>query len=159
MRLIQLSDKYFTKVDDDDYEKYGSLNLKLYLNKKSLHCPRAVLYIRKDGTTSSQFLSRLILNAPKGTVVDHINRDTLDNRKENLRVTNYSNNVRNSRIYSTNKSGYRGVSWDKFYNKWRAQITVNRKNIVLGFFTKPKLAYMKYKEYVDHNFGHFFPSI
>lgn len=66
--------------------------------------------------------------------IDHINGDTKDNRIENLRLATHSQNMQNSKIPVTNKSGYKGVSWYKNYNKWIAQISVNNKKINLGYF-------------------------
>ena len=66
--------------------------------------------------------------------VDHINRNRLDNRKENLRfVTSTQNNI-NMGVCKINTSGYKGVNWDKRRQKWRARIKLHRKEIHLGYF-------------------------
>jgi hypothetical protein len=64
--------------------------------------------------------------------VDHINRDPLDNRISNLRLVNRTTNNRSKRV--SGKSRFPGVSWHKQKRKWRAQITVDRKQIHLGLF-------------------------
>ncbi len=66
--------------------------------------------------------------------VDHKNRDSLDDRIDNLRPATRSQNNANSRIYSNNTSGFKGVKWSKKYEKWEAGIKVNRKSIYLGMF-------------------------
>ena len=66
---------------------------------------------------------------------DHINRNKLDNRKSNLRPCTQQENCRNRSKQSNNKSGFIGVYWDKYYNKWVAQIKNNQKTIKLGSFT------------------------
>lgn len=79
-------------------------------------------------------LHRLIMDCPDDKVVDHINHNPLDNRKENLRIcTPQQNNMNRSNRYN-NTSGVKGVHWDKEYNKWRCQITINKKTIHLGRF-------------------------
>ena len=67
-------------------------------------------------------------------IVDHINRNKLDNRKCNLRISDKTGNNRNVGLQKNNKSGITGVRWDKQTNKWKAEITVNYKNIYLGIF-------------------------
>lgn len=67
-------------------------------------------------------LHHLLLGKPeKGMVVDHINRNKLDNRLSNLRVTTQKQNVRNAGMYCTNTSGHKGVTYDKRTQKWVAQ--------------------------------------
>lgn len=80
-------------------------------------------------------LHRLIMNAPKGLQVDHINGNTLDNREKNLRVvTNAQNQQNRTRIQKNNKSGVRGVSWSKQHGKWMAKLTLNYKQIYIGLY-------------------------
>lgn len=67
-------------------------------------------------------------------IIDHINGDGLDNRFVNLRAIKKQENHRNMRLFSTNKSGIVGVSWDKVNTKWRATITDIKKHINLGRF-------------------------
>lgn len=57
-----------------------------------------------------------------GNTVDHINRNRLDNRKENLRIITHQENTINQRIGSKNTSGFLGVGWDKSNNKWQVLI-------------------------------------
>lgn len=68
--------------------------------------------------------------------IDHINGERADNRIENLRLATHAENCRNARRPVTNKSGIKGVWYDKKYNKFQAYINVNDKQIWLGrFFT------------------------
>lgn len=70
---------------------------------------------------------------PKGPI-DHANRIRTDNRICNLREASYAENNRNVSISKTNKSGAKGVSWDKSNNKWRANVVLKRKNHSAGLF-------------------------
>ena len=96
-------------------------------------------YIRSDGYISSgggkniKLLHRLITNCPQNMVVDHINHNKKDNRKCNLRNCMQQQNTMNNNISKNNTSGVTGVRWDKYRNKWCAQINYN-KNIFLGRF-------------------------
>ncbi len=69
------------------------------------------------------------------TVVDHINHNPFDNRRQNLRVVSIKVNIENrGKLNRNNSSGYRGVHLDK-HQKWVAQIMHYRKNINLGRYT------------------------
>lgn len=66
--------------------------------------------------------------------VDHENNDGLDNCRINLRVCSSAQNSKNRRAWKKGSSKYLGVSWNKKRGKWSAIITINYKNITLGFF-------------------------
>lgn len=72
--------------------------------------------------------------------VDHINRDPLDNRAENLRMATPSQNSFNRSRTSKNKSGYVGVVLHKPTQKWQAQIGLMRRTLYLGLFDTPEAA-------------------
>ncbi len=142
-------------LDLEDHNAYSKMAFSVIYDPDKVSNPRARVYLNKKW----RFLSRLIIKAKRGQIVDHINRNTLDNRKENLRFVTRNENVRNSRMYSTNKSGYKGVSWDKRKNKYQAITYINRKLIRLGFFDDPKIASERYREFIKDNFGGKFPNI
>lgn len=77
-------------------------------------------------------LHRFLTNCPNGKLVDHINRITLDNRLENLRVCNCKVNSRNRSVSSKSISGYNGINWNSKKGCWRVRIKVNKKNICIG---------------------------
>ncbi len=80
-------------------------------------------------------LKKMLHNFLTGNdMVDHINRNKLDNRRCNLRKVNKSENAMNSKVYCTSKTGIKGVRWYKAYKKWSANIMVNYKTIFLGYF-------------------------
>lgn len=101
-------------------------------------------------------LHRLIfnLNNPK-LHVDHINHNKIDNRKSNLRICSNAENMRNKRLISTNKSGYKGVCWNKIKKKWISQIKVNQTQMYLGTFADKKEAAQAYNEAALKYFGEF----
>lgn len=76
---------------------------------------------------------------PNG-LIDHRNGNPSDNRIDNLRVVNPEKNSWNARKASTNRSGYRGVSWHSPSKRWQAQITHNKQPIHLGYFDTRELA-------------------
>lgn len=91
-------------------------------------------------------MHRLIMNAPPSMLVDHINADSLDNRRSNLRLATNTENTRNQRRNIRNTSGLKGVSWQNSNRKWRAQIKVNGQRKYLGSFARPEDAHRAYCE-------------
>jgi len=73
------------------------------------------------------------MNIDDGNIfVDHKDRDSLNNRKLNLRPCNDSTNSMNSKLYRTNKSGHKGICWSN--NRWMAYIMVRQHHKTLGYF-------------------------
>jgi hypothetical protein len=115
---------------------------------------------------SVRFKNTLYLNAriilfletgtdPQDLDVDHKNRVSICNDKENLRLATRAENQRNKNIQKNNTSGYKGVCWDKARNKWKSGIHVNGKLINLGrFYTKEEAA-LSYNEAALKYFGEF----
>lgn len=77
----------------------------------------------------------LLGKQPQSKVIDHINRNKLDNRRCNLRVCTQKENIQNASLKSTNKSGIAGVYFVPKTNKWRAQISLNSKTKHIGIFS------------------------
>lgn len=93
---------------------------------------------------------------PKQFVIDHINGNGTDNRIENLRVCNMKENARNQRPQKSNTSGYRGVSFVRSRNKYKAYIFVNNKQIHIGYFQKAfdaAIAYDRHSRLLHGEFG------
>jgi len=72
--------------------------------------------------------------------IDHINRNSLDNRIENLRLASSCENMSNRKIFSNNTSGCKGVSWHKLRNRWFAYVNFQKKRKCLGYFDDLELA-------------------
>ena len=89
------------------------------------------------------YMDRLIANAPKGMVVDHINGDPLDNRSSNLRVCTHADNIRSAKLNKRNKTGLKGASKDK-QGFWVAHICYNYKRRYLGRYDTAQLAHEAY---------------
>lgn len=116
-------------IDAKDYEIVSSYRWYLRRGRNTFYGQANVR--RADGTRIPLKLHRLLL--PDAPVVDHIDRDGLNNTRENLRAVTMTENNRNSRMRVTNTSGYRGVFADQ--NQWQAQIQVNGKRRHLGRFS------------------------
>lgn len=100
--------------------------------------------LTEEGKKKLIRMHRVIVDAPNGQEVDHINGDGLDNRVENLRLVNRHQNQRNSKKRRDNSSGLKGVYFDKKSGKWRAKIRVNGYQKSLGLFLSKDDAYDAY---------------
>ncbi|MGE7139167.1 HNH endonuclease [Luteibacter sp. NPDC031894] len=102
-------------------------------------------------------LHRLIVGAPEGMCVDHINGDTLDNRRCNLRVCTNTENLRNRKLSCRSKTGFKGVSILHRLTKdvYAARITTNGKKIQIGVFATPEEAARAYDKAASDHFGRF----
>jgi len=132
-KQIELTQGKIAIVDDDDYE---DISIFKWSAQKITESHTENYYARRaskeDGKSVKIYMHRLITKCPKGMVVDHINGNGLDNRKENLRICTQSENIRNQGRQKTNKTGYKGV---RFYrNNFIAQISQNNKQVYLGIF-------------------------
>lgn len=89
-------------------------------------------------------MHRMLIGAPKSSMVDHVNGNGLDNRRLNLRLATSSENAHNRRINRNNTSGLKGVCFDKSAGKWRAMIRLDGKLRHLGFFMDIEEAHAAY---------------
>jgi len=94
----------------------------------------------KNGVQRRVYMHQQLVTVPEGFEIDHVNRNGLDNRRENLRLVTHTQNLANSKLNSRNTSGFRGVALDKKRRKWFCSIRVSGKTKALGRFTDPKAA-------------------
>lgn len=87
-----------------------------------------------DGSYRIMQMQRFLLQPIAGMQADHINRNTLDNRRSNLRIVTRAENKRNSNLYRSNSSGFVGVYKASRSERWQASITIDGKNTHLGMF-------------------------
>lgn len=97
-------------------------------------------------------------NVDDGLVVDHINRNSLDNRKINLRVSTYEENAFNRSLRADNKTGYSGVLYKEKQNKYQARIKFKGKCIHLGYFNSFEEAIINRQVAERILFGDFSPT-
>ena len=100
-----------------------------------------------------RYMHKMLLS--EAAMVDHRNRNPLDNRRSNLRRRTPSQNNMNQRAHRDNSSGYRGVHYRSDVKKFRAQIKVDGKILNLGHFANKIDAALAYDHAAIKHFGEF----
>lgn len=120
-----------------------------YLNKWKwyAHKSRNTFYAERTERTVSgkRILVQMhheIIGKKEGLVVDHVNGNGLDNRRENLRLITNRQNTQNR--HTERDSKYPGVGWSKYNKKWCARIRINNDRLHLGYFINEADAYRAY---------------
>lgn len=152
---IRIKDDYF---EIDTYDQYGNITetyicdledlSKLELNQRKW---RTVYKLNKPylftGNQKSKrlYFHRIIMDSPEGMTIDHIDGNTLNNRKFNLRSILEKDNHKNVKKKSTNTSGIRGVSLNKKEQKWVIDFTYEEKRYYFKHFDSIEEAvYLRY---------------
>ena len=143
MKKIQLGGHRFKKcpiqgyafVSDIDFTRVNKY--KWYLNKntdgKGYACTR--IFYKKIGKTKLIRMHRFIIGDTKDLVIDHINRNPIDNRRKNLRVCTQSKNILNSKIHKNNTTGHKNITIDKRTTKrYSVNVRHDMKSVWIGRF-------------------------
>lgn len=135
------------KVSDEDYD--GLSKRKWCVAKMNGRIAYAVRSPSKlSGKKGNIYMHREIMGeSANGLVVDHINGDGLDNRRENLRVCTHQENFQNSHKHRSGRSV--GVYYNKAHKKWRAQKWLSRGELVcIGSYDSESEAAAAYQEFI-----------
>lgn len=150
MREILLTQGRIALVDDTDYD---------WLNqwKWCANKGRYTYYAMRRAGTTNAMMHRIILNAPDGIEVDHINSNGLDNRKTNLRLCPHSENHFHAKLRIDNQTGFKGVSFKCLRPKrsYIARIQVNNKEFHIGCYQTVKAAARAYDRAALKHHGEF----
>ena len=137
--------KVFTEemaiVDNDMYDELSKYRWHLHTGYPA----RKV----KDKTI---FMHRLVNQTPEGKFTDHINRNILDNRKDNLRTADKRLNGLNRGVQPNNKSGYKNVCLHKASGLWTVEVKNGAKRVV-KYFKTMKEAIIKSKSIRKEVYG------
>jgi hypothetical protein len=147
------------RVDSADLPKLQGFNVTWHASwSKYTHSFYARCNDRANGKHMTIWIHRFLMDAPQGLDVDHRNHDTLDNRRENLRVSTRSGNGMNRKgAASHSKTRQRGICHYPSRGKFILQLTINGKRRTVGYFATIDEAiavrnqFQEYRERKDGN--------
>jgi hypothetical protein len=158
MKEIPLTKGYVALVDDEDFEWLSKFKWQANIKHSGdvyAHRDTLAHEIRDNPALPNKTkMHRLIMGFPEGKHVDHINGNTLDNRRQNLRVCSKGENMRNSKLQRRSKTGYKGVSVAS-KTTFSAHIRIEKRLIHIGNFKSPIEAAIAYNEHAIKHFGEF----
>lgn len=147
----QLRSNYSYDPTTGEFRRRGGTRPIGYLDK---HGYRVLCIGRKK--YFAHRLAWLWAKGPPPAEIDHMNGIRSDNRLENLRAATRSQNLANTRLLASNKSGLKGVSFSKRLNRWHATITVAGRQRHLGYHDSAEQAHLAYRAAAQEAFGEFF---
>lgn len=155
MKKIYLTKDKVAFVDDEDYDW-----LVEYIWCYSISPTNKYGYASTNIITPQfrikETMHRLIMQPiPKGLEVDHKDRNGLNNQRYNLRLVTRAQNKQNAIKTNNCSSKYKGVHFDKFHNKYKVRIVVNKKEIFLGYYYDEIAAGQRYDLAAKLYFGEF----
>lgn len=141
-RYLPISKGMKTKIDKEDFERLsrdGFLKWNAQIVGKKVYASKNV------GRHRKVYLHRYLKDAPTGMVVDHIDGDSLNNTKANLRLCYHRDNIRNSKGKEGRQSEFKGVSQQSRGSRsWFAQISIGKEHVSLGSYSCPEDAAKAY---------------
>lgn len=151
MKEIQLTQGKVALVDDEDFEELNRFKWTAFKARKKYYV------IRRDGEGKGFLIHREILKITDAKIeVDHIDGNTLNNTRANLRPVNKSQNMCNrTGVASHNTSGFRGVVYDKVNKNWISKLGFRGKSIHMGRFDTPEEAAKAFDKKAKELFGEF----
>lgn len=150
------SKKHGTHIIYFDIEDWDKIKDYKWHIKKSYNTFYAGAAKRLQSNMHIQIIMhRVITECDSFKMVDHINGNGLDNRKDNLRTCTNAENSKNQLVRKNNTSGYKGVHWHKHRGKYNARIYVDGTRKSLGYFDSKELAAKAYNNAAIKHYGGF----
>ena len=141
---IPLTQGKIALIDDEDWPLVAGYRWSAACGSAvQVHHYYARTWVRRDGKRYGLMMHRLLIG-PGYAQVDHINGESLDNRRSNLRGCTAAQNGANKGVGRRNRSGFKGVSFRQREQRWAATVSLERQDRWLGYFSTPEDAARAY---------------
>lgn len=149
---LELSKGYYCLIDEGDLERVSAYNWFVIVSRNHVY---ASTNMWANGKRRTVKLHRWLMGCTweDTKLVDHIDGDTLNNTKSNLRIVSKQQNNTNSKVRKDSRSGFKGVFVTRREDRWEARIRINGRQVYLGTFDSPQLAALCYDENATHLWG------
>lgn len=149
-KMIPLTQGQVALVSDDKFEYINQWKWCARKDNKN-----GKWYAIRKGFGKTILMHRVVINAGEGVLVDHRDGNGINNQSENLRTCTSSQNQANRGRQANNTSGFCGVVWNKELKKWRAYITVSKRQIHLKYHSDIEDAAKAHDKAAKEYFGEF----
>jgi hypothetical protein len=149
MKEVLLTQGFVTVVDDEDFDRVNQFRWVVLKNKNNCYA-----WSRQPHPGKKTYLQNFLMHPPSGFLVDHINRNGLDNRKQNLRICTPRQNTHNRPSHG--KLSYKGVVFCKSKkNPYMVRLHADKQWTYLGCFPTAELAAEAYDRKAFELYGEF----
>jgi hypothetical protein len=151
-RKIELTRGFEAIIDDEDFERVSKYKWRANVTSWGTY---AVTWMRIEGRGQHVYLQRFLLGLPRDKLITFANGDKLDNRRINLKYTTRSKSQMGRPRRSNNRTGFKGVSFNKAAEKYKSYIKKDGKLHYLGLHATAKEAAAAYNEKAKELYGEF----
>ncbi len=142
-------------VDDEDFEWLSGFSWHIQDGKRRQGYAGTKLGKRGSDLYMHRMIAEKMFNPEGKWQVDHVNGDSFDNQRSNIRLSTQAQNLMNARKRKGTLSKYKGVTWNRNRETWNAYITVNKEFVHLGVFRNEMKAAKAYDEAAKEHFKEF----
>jgi hypothetical protein len=154
MKEILLTQGKVALVDDEDFDY---LNQWKWTASKHSHTIYAIRDVWQKGQNKGKriYMHREILETPQDLEVDHKDNNGLNCQRNNIRNCTHCQNQHNQKTSKNNKTGFKGICFNKHARKYMVQLALNGKTIYGGIYANIKEAAIAYNRLAETNHGEF----
>ena len=155
MNELKLTRNQVALVDDGDFDEIRKYKWRAIKRRYGGYAAISQIYNPHTQKLQTIYMHRQIMSCPQGMDIDHIDHNTLNNQRNNLRICTRSQNMANGLSRKNSSSQYKGVYYCKQTKRWAANLTHEGKVVWLGRHKTEIEAAKVYDKAAKTHFGEF----